>query len=79
MFRRYVSRNAWWRHSWAQALANGTADKLVPIAGGRDAAPNIKGAKRVEIDGMGHDLPLAFVDRIADAVAAVAQRAKAAD
>lgn len=58
-------------------VVHGSADPLVPIDGGRDTAANIGGAELVEIDGMGHDLPLALVGRIADAVTAVAQRAKA--
>ena len=57
---------------------HGTADPLVPVDAGRDTAANIKGAELIEIDGMGHDLPVALVDRIADAVAAVAARARAA-
>ena len=57
-------------------VIHGTADPLVPVDGGRDTAANIKGAELVEIDGMGHDLPLALIDRIADAVAAAAARAK---
>ena len=58
-------------------VVHGTADPLVPVDGGRDTAANIKGAELVEIDGMGHDLPLALVDRIAGEVASVAARAKA--
>jgi pimeloyl-ACP methyl ester carboxylesterase len=59
-------------------VIHGAADPLVPIEGGRDTAASIKGAELIEIEGMGHDLPLALVDRIADAVAAVAKRAKVA-
>ena len=58
-------------------VVHGTADPLVPVDAGRDTAANIKGAELIEIDGMGHDLPVALVDRIADAVAAVAARARA--
>jgi pimeloyl-ACP methyl ester carboxylesterase len=59
-------------------VIHGTADPLVPVDGGRDTAANIRGAELVEIDGMGHDLPLPLVDRIADTIAAVAKRAKVA-
>lgn len=59
-------------------VIHGTADPLVPVEGGRDTAANIKGAELVEIDGMGHDLPLPLVDRIADAIAGIARRAKVA-
>lgn len=56
-------------------VIHGTADPLVPVDGGRDTAASIPGAEIVEIDGMGHDLPLPLVDRIADAIAGVAKRA----
>ncbi|ALH79070.1 alpha/beta fold hydrolase [Sphingopyxis macrogoltabida] len=50
-------------------VIHGEADPLVPIAGGRDTAENIAGARLLTIPGMGHDLPLALVDTLADAVA----------
>ncbi|QUD87614.1 alpha/beta fold hydrolase [Phenylobacterium montanum] len=56
-------------------VLHGTDDPLVPIEGGRDTAANIRGAELVEIPGMGHDLPAALYDRIADAIAGVASRA----
>lgn len=55
-------------------VIHGTADPLVPVEGGRDTAASILGAELIEIDGMGHDLPLPLVDRIADAIATVARR-----
>lgn len=55
-------------------VIHGTADPLVPVEGGRDTAASIAGAELIEIDGMGHDLPLPLVDRIADSIAAVARR-----
>jgi pimeloyl-ACP methyl ester carboxylesterase len=36
-------------------VIHGTDDPLVPIAAGRDTAASIKGAKMVEVPGMGHD------------------------
>ena len=42
---------------------------LVPLPGGRDTADNIAGARLLTIAGMGHDLPLALVDTLADAIA----------
>ena len=54
-------------------VIHGEADPLVPIAGGRDTAANIPGARLVTIAGMGHDLPLALVDTLADAIAAHAK------
>lgn len=58
-------------------VIHGTADPLVPPEGGRDTAANIPGAELLEIEGMGHDLPLPLVDRIADAIDGVAKRAGA--
>jgi pimeloyl-ACP methyl ester carboxylesterase len=57
-------------------VIHGTDDPLVPVEGGRDTAANIKGAELIEIPGMGHDLPPALFDRIADAIAGVAARAR---
>ena len=57
-------------------VIHGAADPLVPVEGGRDTAAAIKGAELLEIQGMGHDLPLELVEQIADAIAA---HAKAAD
>jgi pimeloyl-ACP methyl ester carboxylesterase len=54
-------------------VIHGEADPLVPIAGGKDTAANIPGARLMTIPGMGHDLPLALVDTLADAVAAHAK------
>ena len=50
-------------------VIHGVHDPLVPVEGGRDTAAAIKGAKLLEIDGMGHDLPLQLVEQIADAIA----------
>jgi pimeloyl-ACP methyl ester carboxylesterase len=50
-------------------VIHGADDPLVPVEGGRDTAEAIPGAKILEIPGMGHDLPLALVETIADAVA----------
>jgi len=38
-------------------VLHGEADRLVPIAAGRDTARRIRGARFVAIPGMGHDLP----------------------
>ena len=50
-------------------VIHGEDDPLVPIAAGRDTAANIAGARLMTIAGMGHDLPLALVDTLADAIA----------
>ena len=58
-------------------VIHGTADPLVPVEGGRDTAASIRDAELIEIEGMGHDLPVQLVDRIAEAIAGVARRARA--
>src|SRR3546814_3363647 len=50
-------------------VIHGEHDPLAPLPGGRDTADNIAGARLKTIAGMGHDLPLALVDRLADAIA----------
>ena len=59
-------------------VIHGEADPLVPIAGGRDTAAHIAGARLMTIPGMGHDLPLALVDTLADAIAEHAKGAAVA-
>ncbi|WP_260582180.1 alpha/beta fold hydrolase [Sphingopyxis sp. PET50] len=59
-------------------VIHGEADPLVPLAGGKDTAANIPGARLMTIPGMGHDLPLALVDTLADAVAGHARELAAA-
>ena len=50
-------------------VIHGEADPLVPLAGGRDTAEHIPGARLMTIPGMGHDLPLALVDTLSGAIA----------
>ena len=59
-------------------VIHGEADPLVPLAGGKDTAANIPGARLMTIPGMGHDLPLALVDTLADAVVGHARELAAA-
>ncbi|HET9510437.1 MAG TPA: alpha/beta hydrolase [Sphingomonas sp.] len=56
-------------------VIHGDADPLVPVEGGRDTAAVIPGAELLILPGMGHDLPLPLIERIADAIAATAARA----
>lgn len=58
-------------------VIHGDADPLVPPAGGEDTARNISGARLMTIAGMGHDLPLALVDTLADAIAGHAKAVSA--
>ncbi len=58
-------------------VIHGSADILVRPSGGRTTARAIRGARLVEIAGMGHDLPRAAWPRIIGAVAENAARADA--
>ncbi|NEX59740.1 alpha/beta fold hydrolase [Noviherbaspirillum galbum] len=51
-------------------VVHGSADPLVPIAGGRDTAFLVPGAVLHEIEGMGHDLPPGLSEQIAALIAA---------
>ncbi len=58
-------------------VIHGTHDPLMPIAAGRDTARHIPGARLLEIEGMGHDLPPALMPRIVDAIATHCRDAEA--
>jgi pimeloyl-ACP methyl ester carboxylesterase len=49
-------------------VIHGTQDSLLPIAAGRDTAGPIPGARLLEIEGMGHDLPPSITPRIVEAI-----------
>lgn len=51
-------------------VIHGTDDPLVPVACGRDTARWIPGAMLREIDGMGHDIPPALEETLAELIAA---------
>jgi len=55
-------------------IVHGTDDPLVTVSGGHATAKAIPSSELLEIAGMGHDLPEALVDQIADAVARNAAR-----
>jgi pimeloyl-ACP methyl ester carboxylesterase len=57
-------------------VIHGTADKLVAKSGGRRTAKAIPGARLLEIDGMGHDLPRGAWPQIIDGIAETAGRAR---
>jgi pimeloyl-ACP methyl ester carboxylesterase len=57
-------------------VLHGDSDPLVPVEGGKDLAASISGAELRIIPGMGHDLPPALYDAIADAISRAAERAK---
>ena len=58
-------------------VIHGTTDRMIRPSGGRATAAAIPGARLVEIDGMGHDLPAGAWDTIVDAIADNAARASA--
>lgn len=58
-------------------VLHGADDPLVPLAGGKATAAAIPGAELRVIEGMGHDLPPALYDIVADAILSAAARAGA--
>ena len=56
-------------------MIHGRQDKLVGFSGGQRTAELIAGADFLAIDDMAHDLPRVHWPRMADAIAAVANRA----
>jgi len=57
-------------------VVHGVDDVLVPVENGRLTAAAVPGARLLEFDGMGHDLPRRLWPQIADAIAEVARQAK---
>jgi pimeloyl-ACP methyl ester carboxylesterase len=55
-------------------VMHGALDPLVPVPAAHDLVQKIAGAKADIVPGMGHDLPLALLPRIADGIAANAAR-----
>jgi pimeloyl-ACP methyl ester carboxylesterase len=55
-------------------VIHGLADPVVDITGGRATAAAIPGARLVEIDGLGHDLPRALWPQFVAAIAEVVER-----
>ncbi|HET9690680.1 MAG TPA: alpha/beta fold hydrolase, partial [Acidimicrobiales bacterium] len=59
-------------------VIHGDDDPLVDVSGGRATAEAVPGARLVTIPGMGHDLPPALYDRVADLIADLAAGGPAA-
>lgn len=59
-------------------VVHGADDPLVPVAGGRDTAANIPGARLAEIPGMGHTLPPQVIPAVVEAFESVARPVKLA-
>jgi pimeloyl-ACP methyl ester carboxylesterase len=55
-------------------IVHGAADALIPAACGRDTALSISGAEWILIDGMGHDLPAALYQTVANGIVRTARR-----
>ena len=58
-------------------VIHGTQDPLLPVAAGRDTARHIPGARLLELEGMGHDLPTALLPAVVDAIAQHCRAAEA--
>jgi len=58
-------------------VVHGVDDVLVPVENGRLTAAAVPGARLLELDGMGHDLPKRLWPQIADAIAELAERSNA--
>lgn len=56
-------------------VIHGQADPLVPVGAANDLGARIAGATLDIVPGMGHDLPVQLLPRIADAIAQVSRRA----
>ena len=56
-------------------VIHGNADILVPVDNGRMVAAAIPGARLLQIEGMGHDVPKRVWVEVADAIAALAREA----
>jgi pimeloyl-ACP methyl ester carboxylesterase len=56
-------------------VIHGVADPLVPLECGRATAKAVPGANLLEIEGMGHDMPVGAWPQIVDAIAAHAGKA----
>ena len=59
-------------------VVHGDADILVPVENGRNVAAVVPGARLVEVEGMGHDLPKRVWPLVADEIAALARQAATA-
>jgi pimeloyl-ACP methyl ester carboxylesterase len=56
-------------------VIHGTVDPLVTVSGGHRTAELVPGAELLELEDMGHDLPLAVVPQIVDAITKLTARA----
>jgi pimeloyl-ACP methyl ester carboxylesterase len=59
-------------------VIHGTTDPLIPPACGRDTAANISGARLIELERMGHSLPVELIPAIVEAIVGVTEQRLAA-
>ena len=60
-------------------VIHGEADILVPVENGRRVAAAVPGARLLEIEGMGHDVPRRVWSQVVDAIAIMAREAPRAE
>jgi pimeloyl-ACP methyl ester carboxylesterase len=53
-------------------VVHGVEDILIPVENGRIVAAGVPGARLIEIEGMGHDLPERVWPQVIDAIADLA-------
>jgi pimeloyl-ACP methyl ester carboxylesterase len=56
-------------------VIHGQDDVLVPVENGRMVAAAVPGARLLELEGMGHDIPKRVWPRVIDAIAETARKA----
>jgi pimeloyl-ACP methyl ester carboxylesterase len=56
-------------------VIQGDSDILIPVDNGRNVAASVPGARLVEIEGMGHDVPRRVWVQVVDAIADLARQA----
>jgi pimeloyl-ACP methyl ester carboxylesterase len=59
-------------------VVHGRADILIPVENGRRVAEAVPGARLLEIEGMGHDVPRRVWPQVVDAIAQLAREASPA-
>ncbi len=57
-------------------VVHGIDDPLIPVENGRHVAAAVPGARLVEFEGMGHNIPERFWPQIVDAIVEMARKAR---
>ena len=58
-------------------MIHGAVDPLVPVHAAHDLVQKISGAEADIVPGMGHDMPLPLIPRVAEGIAKNAARSRA--